>query len=75
MPSDGDAARVKFGVEVFVRLVQGDSSQRGKLIDVQHVAAVHMPGLHKQKSQYTLQKDGAERVYFHIICPQNEKLK
>lgn len=51
LPGDGNAACIEFGVEVFVRLVQSDSSQCGKLIDVQHVAAVHVPGLHQQKSQ------------------------
>lgn len=66
LPGDGNAACVEFGVEVFVHLVQSDASQRGKLIDVQHVAAVHVPGLHKQKSQHAVQKDGA-KVHFNII--------
>lgn len=47
LPGDGNAACVEFGVEIFVRLVQSDSPQCGKLIDVQHIAAVHVPGLHK----------------------------
>lgn len=47
LPGDGNAACVEFGVEIFVRLVQSDSPQCGKLIDVQHVAAIHVSGLHK----------------------------
>lgn len=46
LPGDGNAACGEFGVEIFVRLVQSYSPQCGKLIDVQHVAAVHVPGLH-----------------------------
>lgn len=47
LPGDGNAACVEFGVEILVRLVQSDSLQCGKLVDVQHVAAVHVSGLHK----------------------------
>lgn len=50
LPRDGNAACVEFGVEIFVRLVQTDSPQCGKLVDVQHIAAVHVPGLHKENN-------------------------
>lgn len=47
LPGDRNAACVEFGVEIFVRLIQGDSSQRGKLINVQNISAIYVPGLHK----------------------------
>lgn len=45
LPGDGDAAGGKLGVEIVVGLVQVDAFHGGELLDVQHVLAIHGPGL------------------------------
>lgn len=45
LPGDGNTARVEFGVEVVVDVVQGDSPHHGKLLQVSDVIAIHQPGL------------------------------
>lgn len=48
LPRDGHRARGELGVEVVVRVVQVDALHGGELLDVQHVLAVHGPGLGRQ---------------------------
>ena len=67
LPWDGNAACSKFGVEVIVSLVQIYSLDRGELLYVQNILAVHCPRLGEGNDQ---EKDGVERrnrrqVYLH----------
>lgn len=51
LPADRDTSCVELGVEVVVHLVQGDAPHCGELLDVLHVAAVHLSGLQEEKRQ------------------------
>lgn len=45
LPWDGDGASGELGVEIVVRVIQVDALDRGELLNVQHILAVHGPGL------------------------------
>lgn len=45
LPWDGDGAGGELGVEIIVRVIQVDTLDRGELLNVQHILAVHGPGL------------------------------
>lgn len=65
LPGDWNAARVEFGVEVVVDVVQSDSLHRRKLLQVLHVIAVHQSGL-KESNEQTGADSRPVTSYFYL---------